>query len=136
MRDSQTGFSLVEALIALLVLSIGLLGLGKLQARIWAASAQIYATAEATLLSASDLERSLGVGVAEAGPDRGRTIASPSGYAAFEETVRQQSIDRLQEVSVTLRWQDSGGKQVMMLQSAAYTAAATEGRWLLEDDEQ
>jgi Tfp pilus assembly protein PilV len=50
------GISLIEALITLLVLSIGLLGLGQLQARLWSSSAKLHATSNAYLLGTEYLE--------------------------------------------------------------------------------
>ena len=51
MQQRQKGFSLMEALISLLVFSIGMLGLGQLQARLWANSGNIHSANQALLIA-------------------------------------------------------------------------------------
>ncbi len=53
---TDRGFSLLEALVTLLVLSVGLLGLGRLQARLWRDSAELRTNADAFLLAGNALE--------------------------------------------------------------------------------
>ena len=47
MKTKLRGFSLIEAMIASLVLSVGLLGLARLQAQLWSSAAQLHATTAA-----------------------------------------------------------------------------------------
>ena len=56
MEKNTHGFSLIEALVALLVVSIGLLGLGQLQARLWAGAGELHTAGTAFLLAGSLLE--------------------------------------------------------------------------------
>ena len=56
MHKNAQGFSLIEALITLLVLSVGMLGLGQLQARLWAGAGDLHALAGAYLLGENLLE--------------------------------------------------------------------------------
>jgi len=56
MEKNTHGFSLIEALVALLVVSIGLLGLGQLQARLWAGAGELHTAGTAFLLAESLLE--------------------------------------------------------------------------------
>lgn len=56
-RAAQRGFTLLEALIALLVLSVGLLGLAALQARGLAYNHDAFVRSQATLLAYDMIER-------------------------------------------------------------------------------
>lgn len=56
MGKNTCGFSLIESLVALLVVSIGLLGLGQLQARLWAGAGELHTAGSAFLLAESLLE--------------------------------------------------------------------------------
>ena len=51
MPQRQKGFSLMESLISLLVFSIGMLGLGQLQARLWISSGNIHSANQALLIA-------------------------------------------------------------------------------------
>ena len=51
MQQRQKGFSLMESLISLLVFSIGMLGLGQLQARLWVSSGNIHSANQALLIA-------------------------------------------------------------------------------------
>ncbi len=51
----QQGFSLLEALISLLILSISMLGLGQLQARLWRNSGELNRYTNANLLASNIL---------------------------------------------------------------------------------
>jgi len=56
MGENTHGFSLIESLVALLVVTIGLLGLGQLQARLWVGSGELHTAGTAFLLAESLLE--------------------------------------------------------------------------------
>ena len=45
MKVPHRGFSLIEALVSLLVLSVGVLGLCRLQVALWSSSSALHATA-------------------------------------------------------------------------------------------
>ena len=51
-RDAQTGFSLIEALITLLILAVGLLGLAGLQTKVQITESESFARTQALLLAA------------------------------------------------------------------------------------
>lgn len=56
MQQRQKGFSLMESLISLLVFSIGMLGLGQLQARLWVSSGNIHRANQALLIAENIIE--------------------------------------------------------------------------------
>ena len=56
MQQRQKGFSLMESLISLLVFSIGMLGLGQLQARLWVSSGNIHSANQALLIAENVIE--------------------------------------------------------------------------------
>jgi len=51
MPQRQKGFSLMESLISLLAFTIGMLGLGQLQARLWVSSGNIHRANQALLIA-------------------------------------------------------------------------------------
>ena len=51
MQQRQKGFSLMESLISQLVVIIGMLGLGQLQARLWVNSGNIHSANQALLIA-------------------------------------------------------------------------------------
>jgi prepilin-type N-terminal cleavage/methylation domain-containing protein len=132
MAGRQAGFSLIESLIAVLVLSVGLLGLGQLQAGLWKSAGQLYALSEAYLLSAGYLERAL-TGQSASNPER-RLAQSPSGYTAFDSALRAESQGRLTQIRITSRWRDTDGAQALVLLTAVYRDEGADSRWLLNPE--
>ena len=56
MQQYYRGFSLLESLILLLVLSISMLGLGQLQVRLWVKAGSLHTLDEAYLLAVNLIE--------------------------------------------------------------------------------
>ena len=134
MMVRQGGFSLMEALISLLVLSVGLLGLGQLQAALWKAAGQLYAESEAYVLSASYLERGLSAGATDTGAQDNRSAPSASGYTEFDSVVQVEQRGWLKEMDVASHWQDTSGENTLRLGAAVYQPAISDSRWLLDPD--
>ncbi|MGD2076266.1 MAG: prepilin-type N-terminal cleavage/methylation domain-containing protein [Gammaproteobacteria bacterium] len=132
MAARQDGFSLIEALIAVLVLSVGLLGLGQLQAALWKSAGQLYALSEAYLLSASHLERVL-TDPSQISEQRLST-QSPSGYTLFDSSLRTEARGPFTEISVSCHWEDTRGTQAVGLQTAVYQSDSADSQWLLVSD--
>jgi type IV pilus assembly protein PilV len=127
------GFSLIEVLVAILVLAIGLLGLAALQARGLKFNHDSYARSQATFLAYDiiDLMRANAagalagnyVGVANPGncdpskPDDGRTLAARDlacWYASLgavlpagDATIAQNG----NQIFITIRWQERGTRE-------------------------
>lgn len=134
MNVRQRGFSLMEALISLLVLSVGLLGLGQLQAALWKSAGQLYALSEAYLLSTSYLERGLSAGATERDAQENRSSASASGYTEFDAVVQLERQGWLTEMDVASHWQDTSGANTVRLRTAVYQPPGGDSRWLLDPD--
>lgn len=130
MASRQEGFSLIESLIALLVLSIGLLGLAQLQTGLWKSAGQLYARSEAYLLSASHLERTLAV-PSQVSEQR-FSAHSFWGYTTFDSTLHAEPRGRLTEISVTTGWQDTSATNVLGLKTSVYRSDKGDARWLLD----
>jgi Tfp pilus assembly protein PilV len=129
------GISLIEALITLLVLSIGLLGLGQLQARLWSSSAKLHATSNAYLLGTEYLEILSARQMIS--PD---LIADPPLQAQRSGTVFNTAAsvsedEQLTEAEVRVVWEDRSGLQSVSLESVTDTVSrASDTRLLLPAD--
>ena len=134
MSVRQSGFSLIEALISLLVLSVGLLGLGQLQATLWKSGGQLYAVSEAYLLSASYLERGLSAGAPEPAAQENRMARSGSGYTDFDAAVQLEQQGWVKAMDVASHWQDTSGAHTVRLRSSVYQPAISDSRWLLSPE--
>jgi type IV pilus assembly protein PilV len=137
LRSLQRGIALVEALIAALVLSIGLLGIAGLQLYSLQTHQRAYQRTQATLLTSELLERMRANRLAAERGDYDRTFGAPrpdpiaqrlrAGRRDLAEWLRRveltlpPGVDRARradaqierhaaEVVVRLRWDDSKGK--------------------------
>jgi len=132
MPKSLRGISLIEALITLLVLSIGLLGLGQLQARLWSSSGKLHATSTGYLLGSTYMEILTATQIIA--PD---LIADPplriqrSG-TLFNTAVSFSKDKQLIETEIRVAWEDRSGPQTVNLESVTNTASrASDARLLL-----
>jgi prepilin-type N-terminal cleavage/methylation domain-containing protein len=132
MKKAERGFSLIEAMVSLLVLSIGLLGLGQLQTRLWRTSGELHSMAEAYLLGASELEKSLAVlGTGTTPSGNGFTRTSSSG-TVYQAQLALAANGQLVDAEIRVGWNDRGGQQAIRLQTAAVTDLyEADTRWLL-----
>jgi len=131
MTRKQNGFSLMESLVAVVVLSIGLLGLGRLQAGLWRSAGQLHARSEAHLLAVSNLERALYAAPASASAQQHRLSPGGSGYTVFESRLQTASKGMVMEMLSSVRWQDSDDINTLKLLTASYRPDAGDLRWLL-----
>ncbi len=135
MKKYLHGISLIEALVTLLVLSIGLLGLGQLQARLWSSSGKLHATANAWLLGATYLEILTATQIIS--PD---LIANPPvqvlrAGTLFNTTVSLSQDDLLTEAEIRVEWEDPSGSQSIRFKSVTDTVSrASDTRLLLPTD--
>ena len=135
MEKHLSGISLIEAMVTLLVLSIGLLGLGQLQARLWSSSSELHATSNAWLLGTTSLEILTARHIIS--PD---LIASPPlqvthAGTLFNTAVSLSEHDQLPEAEIRVVWEDRSGSQSIRLESITGTVSrASDTRWLLSTD--
>lgn len=127
-RIRQRGFSLIEALIALVVLSIGLLGIAALQTQSLLQSRNAFLTSQATSLAQDMADR------IRANPQGSYNLAegadAPSGdslaandmrgwLADIATTLPESSAEILisnRRIDITLEWQEAGEAEPRTLQ--------------------
>lgn len=128
---TAAGFSLIEALVTLLVLSLGLLSLGQLQARLWRSGGDLYAARMALLLAADRTENTH----LDALPRESAAPPLPDSGPYRLEVVRAPlpvPLSALIATQVTLHWQRPSGDQTVTLTATSDTAARPDDlRWLL-----
>ena len=121
------GFSLVEALISLLVLSIGMLGLGQLQARLWSSQGDLQRLNQAYLAAENQLLLTEIAGIFTTNQSNNRTDT-----ARFNENIYTRSTELLMFTTITLDWAQSRQQQTLTLQSITTTdTPINRSRWLL-----
>ncbi|MDT8386406.1 MAG: prepilin-type N-terminal cleavage/methylation domain-containing protein [Thiogranum sp.] len=127
----QTGFSLIEALVSVLVLSIGLVSLAQLQARLWSAAGDRHSTGLAYQLAVSELDRSLySLSTASvSGASSTREFAGPS--ARFRATTTTTADPVAPSSGTLVEWDDRSGSRSIHLHTGASPAPAADLRWLL-----
>jgi len=131
----QHGFSLIEALITALVLSIGLLGLGQLQARLWFASGDLHSLSDAYLLANSYLEKSITSEFFST--DFSKTPTSPITYPGteFKTVLTISPGESIIETDIEILWANREGSHSIQLATAIETPAAFyDARWFLPAD--
>jgi prepilin-type N-terminal cleavage/methylation domain-containing protein len=135
MRRHQQGFSLVEAMITLLVLSLGLLGLGRLQANLLASSADLHKTSDAYRLATSWLERfSYQVRIKQPASilTPGALLSTPA--TKFKLSRQLSTTAALNSGHIVVEWDTPEGQRSIRLSSAACTQAPSSDQvWLLPE---
>ena len=132
MHKNAHGFSLLEALVTVLVLSIGLLGLGQLQARLWAGAGDLHMLGDAYLLGENLLE----INSLDWLPADTRQALVQQGKPGVSVTIDLPGPGRSDGTVVTstvsLRWRRPSGEQSLHLSASVNTGiAAGDSRWLL-----
>jgi type IV pilus assembly protein PilV len=126
------GFSLVEALVTLLVLSIGLLGLAQLQVRLWRSSTDLHAMQSAVLAAHDLLEARTFNGSAGAGRPALPQAVGKSYFTEITTNNPSPTAKQLVATNLKLHWRESSGEKSVNL-----TATRNQGidpkdtRWLL-----
>jgi Tfp pilus assembly protein PilV len=135
MKKRLRGISLIEALITLLVLSIGLLGLGQLQARLWSSSSRLHATSNAWLLGTTYLEVLTTTQIIA--PD---LVTAPSlqilrSGTLFNTDVSLNEDEPLTKAEIRVVWAGRSGSQAVWLESVTNSVSrASDTRLLLPAD--
>lgn len=131
MENRQRGFSLIEALISLVVLGIGLLGLAQLQARLWSASAELHSSDEAYLLAGNSLEQFAiaQLFAIDLGGDSTTQVSGSTTQFVVNLTLTEP--EQIAEARVQIEWEHQRGLRSLTLDSAICTSARTADNRLL-----
>ena len=135
MYNSQSGFSLIEALISVLILTIGLLGLGQLQARLWSASTDLHTSTAAWLLANSLLEKStIHQMIDEIVPETDEPEMSHP-FAGFSVKLSVAQTESLMETEIQIDWSNRTGRHSVSMALINETRLhLSDTRWLLPPD--
>ncbi len=135
MRKNTSGFSLMESLITLLVLSIGLLGLSQLQARLWLNLGELHTAADAGLLGANLAEIIPVAWLAETEKRSAATLLEPIVIAEIDHYQAPPPRDSLAITNVDLHWTAPSGQRSLFLETLRNTHLdPLNTRWLLPAD--
>jgi len=132
MRHRQTGFSLVEALVSLLVLSIGWLGLGQLQARLSLASLNQSNMAYARLVQSVYYEKTRSYGLSGVLPSLSDSVSLPSSSGTYNIQLSRSSANTVNNTMIRVEWKDTDRprSEIISLSLSTYPTAS-DTRWLL-----
>ena len=135
METRQRGVTLIEAMVSLVVLAIGLLGLVQLQAQLWSTSGDVHSTEKAYLLAGNSLEKSV---IAEMmavdliADTSAQPAVSLTAFTVDPALIRQE---QLAEARVRIDWKHPSGLRSLSLDTAIYTDfRASDSRLLLPAD--
>jgi Tfp pilus assembly protein PilV len=129
------GFSLIEALLTVLVLSIGLLGLAQLQARIWVTSGLLHTQNSAYQLGLDRLEQAVSAQLIAPDLVPEPPLQVPRGGALYATRLSLSAGGQLQKAQVDIAWTAPTGRQAITLGTAVErTARASDTRLLLPAD--
>ena len=132
MLKNTLGFSLMEALLTVLVLSVGLLGLGQLQVRLWAADGDLHTLADAYLLGENLLEISRSAWLPAGTTQTLIQQADPAIRATLEQPEPAAGDGPVTAFTTDVRWQRPSGNYSLSLDTRANGAIASgDARWLL-----
>jgi hypothetical protein len=122
----------MESLVKLLVLSIGLLGLGQLQARLWVGAGDLHTSANAGLLGTNLLEIASIAWLTEAEKHSVATAFEPAVSADIRRHGAPPPHDVLSITDVRLHWVRPSGAHSLSLATLRNTRLdPLDTRWLL-----
>lgn len=134
----QRGITLIEALIAFLVLALGMLAIARVQTHLRATAEVARQRSEAVRLAQEDIESLRAFAVLAAAPgvrsfdaiaSESRTVGAASGYATNTSYFMARQIDaaepaQAKNLRVTVSWTDRGGNAQQISLHSAIAAAA------------
>ena len=131
MRGKTGGFSLIEALISLLVLSIGFIGLGQLQSRLWLAAGERHTRGDALLVAANLMEQTRGTLPTATGQPGSLPPVNPK-TRTFTTGTSTRNRGQLIDIKTTVSWPTRVGRQTVQLHSSLESNVDLQDtRWLL-----
>jgi Tfp pilus assembly protein PilV len=132
MNHGEGGFSLIEAMLSVVILSVGLLGLGQLQVRLSMAANDLHTSARAYLLGSS-LAENLAASPAKVLQEQHQRFMFRSGSGVeFDTLVTRASTERPTQIRIQVKWDTRGESRAIELTRAADNpSSASDVRWLL-----
>ena len=109
---NNNGFTLMEVLVAMVILSVGLLGTAALTIKIINSNKLSNMISTATVLAQDKMEEIRGVGYDNAVPEAKAPMSSPYAHYERKVTVNSPSIG-MKTITVTVFW-DSGAHSVVL----------------------
>lgn len=135
MEDRHRGFTLIEAMVSVMVLSIGLLSLAQLQVRLWSAASDLHSSDEAYLLASNRLEKfAIAQLIAtDLLPDTTAQLSGSATLFAVDLSLTEQQ--QLTEATLRVEWAHQSGLRSLALDTDIYTNfRASDSRLLLAVD--
>jgi Tfp pilus assembly protein PilV len=120
MKAASGGFSLIEALVSLLILSIGVLGVCRLQAALWLSSDSLYAAAMAGLLARGQLEKAVTRELTGVRHNQGEVATLVYTGKSFTTTTSITRAEAITGAEVRIQWTDRSGSHSMALATATH----------------
>lgn len=137
LRSKITGFSMIEVLVSLLVLSIGLLGLARLQARLWSNATDLTSTSEALSLATAAAERFETGWSNRSATGTSLNEALAGNAETYDATLSVSEPSPEVRLRVDLQWDNQNGTHSMQLPSTILQPALNaDVRWVLLRDYQ
>ena len=127
--------NLITLIVPPLVLTIGLLGLGRLQAQLWRSSGELHATGNAWMLGRAQLEQTHAS--LTANPGQIPTIPAEISLSGTTFTTELSISSQKQVVSsrIQLQWQAPSGRRFLQLNTAVkQDISASDARWLFAEN--
>ncbi|VAW75293.1 hypothetical protein MNBD_GAMMA13-367 [hydrothermal vent metagenome] len=132
LSSHNQGFSLIEAMISLLVLSTGMLSLGQLQARLWLNADEIHTHDEARLLAANRLEFEQSKTLFRPATEETLIFPTTDNGSALRHEITTSAIGAISTNEILITWELPHGSDAVSLKSSLYTTAyRTDPRWLM-----
>jgi type IV pilus modification protein PilV len=132
MKAVNGGFSLIEALVSLLILSIGVLGVCRLQATLWSSSVALHAAAMAGLLARDQLEKAVTAELTGVRHNQGGVARFVYAGSSFTSATSISHTEAITAAEVRVQWSDHTGSHSMALATATRgQPTAADSRWLL-----
>ncbi len=132
MTRHQTGFSLTEALITLLILSIDWLGLGQLQARLSIATLNRDSAAYARLIQSTYYEKTVSYDISDIqdGLPSSARLSTPA--STYDTRISRNIASTQRNTGIEIEWEEIDGTRT---ESVAFTLSRgpqpSDTRWLL-----
>jgi len=109
MKAVSGGFSLIEALVSLLILSIGVLGVCRLQAALWSNSDALHAAAMAGLLARDQLEKAVTSELTGVRHNQSGVAAFVYAGNTFTTATSITHTEKISAAEVRVQWTDHTG---------------------------